>query len=197
MKVNIENFIGVFENAIEEEWCDQVINWYNHIEKTQPNLIQDRQSDDKTSPTYKKNNFIYLNAHVNNPEVEKLRDHFMDILINKVFSEYDKKHHISSFSELVAEVIKVQKTKFEEGYHVWHYENNGYPVADRVLVYMVYLNDVLEGGETEFLYQRRRIKPKKGTIMLFPTSFTHTHRGNPPLSNYKYAITGWVCLKKP
>ena len=196
MKVNIENFIGIFENGIEEEWCDQVVNWYNHITKTQPDLIQDRQSADKISPTYKKNSFTYLHNHTHNPEVKKLCDHFMDILINKVFFEYDKKHHISTFSELVAKEIKVQKTKFEEGYHLWHYEH-GPKFSDRVLVYMVYLNDVEEGGETEFLYQRRRIKPKKGTIMLFPSNFTHTHRGNPPLSNHKYAITEWICLKNP
>jgi hypothetical protein len=60
---------------------------------------------------------------------------------------------------------------------------------------MVYLNDIVEGGETEFLHQRKRIKPKKGTVLLFPPYFTHTHRGNPPLSNEKYAITGWMCLK--
>tara|TARA_R110000868_G_scaffold16539_1_gene73910 strand:+ start:347 stop:526 length:180 start_codon:yes stop_codon:yes gene_type:complete len=57
---------------------------------------------------------------------------------------------------------------------------------------MLYLNDVEEGGETELLYQSRRIKPQKGTLTMFPASFTHTHRGNPPLSNDKYIVTGWV-----
>jgi hypothetical protein len=56
---------------------------------------------------------------------------------------------------------------------------------------MVYLNDVEEGGETEFLYQGLKIKPEKGTLVVWPSSYTHVHRGNPPYSNDKYIITGW------
>jgi hypothetical protein len=37
-----------------------------------------------------------------------------------------------------------------------------------------------------------RIAPKMGTLVLFPASFTHTHRGNPPLSGEKYFITSWL-----
>jgi len=58
--------------------------------------------------------------------------------------------------------------------------------------WMVYLNDVEEGGETEFLYQHKRLKPEQGTLVIWPASFTHTHRGNPPLSNDKYIVTGWT-----
>jgi hypothetical protein len=61
-----------------------------------------------------------------------------------------------------------------------------------LLLAIGYLNDVEEGGETEFLYQGVRVKPKKGTIILCPAAFTHTHRGNPPLSGDKYIINTWV-----
>ena len=57
---------------------------------------------------------------------------------------------------------------------------------------MVYLNDIEDGGETEFLYQSRRIKPVTGRAVLWPAGYTHTHRGNPPLKDAKYIITGWV-----
>jgi hypothetical protein len=57
---------------------------------------------------------------------------------------------------------------------------------------ILYLNDVEEGGETEFLHQGKRIKPTKGTLILAPASYTHAHRGNPPLSNDKIIITSWV-----
>ena len=49
-----------------------------------------------------------------------------------------------------------------------------------------------EKGETEFLYYPTRIKPEEGKFILFPGSFTHTHRGNQPLSGDKYILTGWV-----
>jgi hypothetical protein len=57
---------------------------------------------------------------------------------------------------------------------------------------MIYLNDVEEGGETEFLYQKRRVQAKQGRLVMWPAAYTHTHRGNPPLSGDKYALTGWL-----
>jgi hypothetical protein len=57
---------------------------------------------------------------------------------------------------------------------------------------MVYLNDIEDGGETEFLYLSKRVKPVTGRVLLWPAGYTHTHRGNPPLKDTKYIITGWV-----
>jgi hypothetical protein len=62
---------------------------------------------------------------------------------------------------------------------------------------MFYLNDVEEGGETEFLYLNTKIKPVKGTLVYFPTHFPFVHRGNIPISDDKYIMTGWICEKKP
>ena len=86
----------------------------------------------------------------------------------------------------------IQKTQIGGGYHIWHYESQAREVCNRVVVWSLYFNDVEEGGETEFLYQHKRIKPKQGTLLLWPAAFTHTHRGNPPLSNNKYIMTGWL-----
>ena len=56
----------------------------------------------------------------------------------------------------------------------------------------LYLNTVDEGGETEFLYQRMRVKPEQGTLVIHPGGFTHTHRGNPPLKGVKYFMNTWI-----
>ena len=61
---------------------------------------------------------------------------------------------------------------------------------------MVYLNDVEEGGETEFLHLDLKVKPTKGTLMWFPVHYPYVHRGNVPLSGDKYIMTGWVCKGK-
>ena len=55
----------------------------------------------------------------------------------------------------------------------------------------IYLNVVEEGGETEFLSQKKRYNPVAYTALLWPGSWTHQHRGNPPLSGDKYILTGW------
>ena len=59
---------------------------------------------------------------------------------------------------------------------------------------MVYLNDDFEGGETEFLYYKRRERPEKGKLLLWPAGYTHTHRGGMVLKGNKYIVTGWFYL---
>ena len=88
--------------------------------------------------------------------------------------------------------VKIQKTTPSEGYHVWHCEHGDIQSSTRVILVMLYLNDVEEGGETEFLYQSRRIEPKMGRLVFCPAFFTHTHRGNPPLRGSKYMMNGWL-----
>lgn len=88
----------------------------------------------------------------------------------------------------------------EGGYFHWHSEI--YPQDERceplhrVLLFMFYLNDVADGGETEFYYQQRKIAPKRGRMVIAPAGFTHTHRGNMPVSNDKYIATSWVMFQR-
>ena len=70
-----------------------------------------------------------------------------------------------------------------------------YESLHRVLLFMYYLNDVPEGGETEFYYQKRFITPQAGRLAIAPAGFTHTHKGHIPLSNDKYILTSWVLFQ--
>ena len=108
------------------------------------------------------------------------------------------KHYIHKYQSLkhtglVSTDIKFQKTPPGGGYHLWHHENADLAHAPRELVWMIYLNDVEEGegGETEFLYQKRRIRPTKGTVVFFPAGMTHVHKGNTLFNGDKYILTGW------
>lgn len=88
------------------------------------------------------------------------------------------------------------------GYFHWHSEFYPHPTdpeqasLHRTLLWMVYLNDVEEGGETEFYYQNLKSKPKQGTLVIAPADFTHTHRGNMPLSGDKYIFTSWILFNR-
>ena len=46
-------------------------------------------------------------------------------------------------------------------------------------------------GSAPFFYQKRRIEPSTGTVVIWPGGFTHTHKGNLVLKGTKYVITGW------
>jgi hypothetical protein len=86
------------------------------------------------------------------------------------------------------------------GFPAWHCEQSpGDPRAEqlhRALLWTIYLNDGFEAGETEFLYQEHKVVPRTGTLLLAPTAFTHTHRGNVPLGRDKYIATSWVLYRR-
>lgn len=97
--------------------------------------------------------------------------------------------------------INLQKYIADQGgYPYWHCEL--YPKADggetlhRVVLWTIYLNDGFSEGETEFLYQDRRIAPKAGSLLIAPTAFTHTHRGNMPKGGNKYIATSWILFNR-
>lgn len=64
----------------------------------------------------------------------------------------------------------------------------------RLLACLLYLNDVAEGGFTEFPYQRIRVQPQAGSMVLFPPYWTHPHRGASPVSNVKYKISSYLLI---
>lgn len=87
------------------------------------------------------------------------------------------------------------------GYPYWHCELHPSPEDQgeslhRVVLWTIYLNDRFREGETEFLYQRRKVVPKTGSLLIAPTAFTHTHRGNMPKGGDKYIATGWVLFQR-
>jgi hypothetical protein len=115
--------------------------------------------------------------------------------LNDAVGQYINDFAVLKNSQFRSSCIKVQKTKVGGGYMEWHCEKSSHEVSNRILVWTAYLNDLPEGeGETEFLYQHKRFRPKKGTVVIFPADFTHTHRGNPPLTTTKYIATAWYEL---
>lgn len=84
--------------------------------------------------------------------------------------------------------------KYTAGQHFQgiHAERSGLDTLHRVLAWMTYLNDVDEGGETYFPHYDLGIKPKKGLTIIWPSEWTHCHRGNVVKGGVKYMITGWM-----
>ena len=95
--------------------------------------------------------------------------------------------------------VNLQRYEADEGgYPYWHSEH--YPRDEdslhRVLLWTVYLNDGFGDGETEFVYQNRKITPQAGSILIAPAGFTHTHRGNRPTGGAKYIGTSWILFQR-
>ena len=62
----------------------------------------------------------------------------------------------------------------------------------RFMTFIIYLNNVNEGGETKFLHQNKKVKPLYGRLMIFPPTHNYLHIGLPPISNDKYIITSFL-----
>lgn len=189
LKYSFNNFIGVYENAFTPKECENAIELFELY--------------NKNGYTHSRNNNMLnhkndLTANIS-PILELDRDpgfissfhkRFYDYIYPIYNIQYPILQHIRKHK---SKHITIQKTLPTQGYHVWHCEHDAEEISrDRILSWILYLNDVEEGGETEFLYQSLRFKPKTGIFILFPAHFTHTHRGNPPLSGVKYIATGWV-----
>lgn len=61
----------------------------------------------------------------------------------------------------------------------------------RYLTVIFFLNDVPEGGELHFPVQNVKIKPTRGTVVLFPAQVTHPHEVLPTLTD-RYVLQTWV-----
>lgn len=72
-----------------------------------------------------------------------------------------------------------------------HFDSIG-EVANRYLVYLWYLNDVAEGGETEFGSLGIRVRPRAGRLLMFPPYWMFQHAGRPPVSGEKYILSTYM-----
>jgi hypothetical protein len=86
------------------------------------------------------------------------------------------------------------------GYHHWHSEifpqNASCETLHRALLFQFYLNDVAEGGETEFYYQRKKVEARRGRLIIAPAGFTHSHKGHVARSGDKYIATSWILFQR-
>ena len=180
-------------NCFEDRIVDDCIREFDDLENR--GLVSKRRIGNSGSHKHLRadNSIFYTSL---DPMVHGPMQEINDIINNEILDSWLEEYPLIEtglYNELYVGQMKMQKTRMTEGYHNWHCEHSAM-IKDRMtlLAFMVYLNDVDEGGETEFLYQSKRIKPVRNTFVVWPAGFTHTHRGNPPLSNVKYVITGWI-----
>ena len=194
MNSEYKDFIGVFSNVYPEGFCEHLITEFDRYQAL--GAGSDRQASEGISKHLKNDYQISLNG--NNLTLEAFNgSNSLNLFfegLQTCFQMYSGEYSVIENTRLNAKDMKMQKTSTSGGYHPWHAEQGNGPQANRGLVYMLYLNTlpVEANGETEFLYQQRRINPVENTIVLWPAAFTHAHRGNPVYGDTsKYIVTGW------
>ena len=112
--------------------------------------------------------------------------------LKECVKEYEKLYpELQNFNAYgMQEGANIQYYKPSGGFKKWHSERGSLLDATRVLVFMTFLNNATGGG-TMFKYQKLTIPAKKGLTLIWPTDFTHTHKGQISKTHEKYIITGW------
>lgn len=185
-------FIKSYENAIPDETCDAMIKFFEMQNdmgmsvRRKDTIRRDNQlemADPKVYDSMEASNMSDEIKPFFDMVGQCLGQYSHDLSLDRIFEE----------GQIYARNAIIQKSISEEfdQYGAWHAECEGNAVSNRVMTYLVYLNDDFEGGETEFLYQQHREKPKKGKLVLFPAYLTHIHRGGLITSGTKYIATGW------
>ena len=194
-KIEINNFIGVYDNYITGEECEKAIKLFEDQNKF--NKTISRTAFEQAPITQKQDQQYFAKPENIDIWWESLKPMMFNFdMALRNYSETTgaaTAFHMENFNYTT---LKIQKTLPTEGYHVWHIEHSvGFLNEPRALAFSIYLNDVEEGGETEFLHFSKSVKPKTGRIVIWPASFPYLHRGNPPLSGEKYILTSWMMLR--
>ena len=182
------DLISRYSGAFSKDDCDKIIKGIKFFEDNHL-LFYDRTyltSEDHKVVNVSHDYDFSASSRIGNeilPKVKPCVDEYL-----QAFAVLNKK-------KFLLHDIKLKHIPAGGGFHTWHYETGALEVAARQFVIQVYLNDDFEGGETEFLYQQRREKAVAGDVLIFPASFTHTHRGNPPLGGSKYIATSWGIIQ--
>jgi prolyl 4-hydroxylase len=110
-------------------------------------------------------------------------------LVDRYLDETKILEHGGTFT--VKDPPQIQWYKPGEGFYAWHIDA-AHRQCERALVFTTYLNDVSDGGGTEFYHQQHTILPRKGKTAIFPAGLTHVHRGVVSALEHKYLLTGWL-----
>ena len=194
----MDNLIYTKSCSITKMLCDEIIQLFEeNVEHHHPGQTQNGVITDQKDTTD-----MGIQNHLTDPKWKKIHNFLLTEIISniKLYNiEYDKKFPLDTCtltcpnSKIYVDTFQIQKYKKGIGHFEYHNDFALKPnYSYRVLTYLWYLNDVTDGGETEFTYNNYRVKPKAGNLVIFPASWTHVHRGLVPKSNDKYIITGWI-----
>ena len=148
-------------------------------------------SNQRSNTDIKRSTEISFHINQNEEDANIMNEYIMhlNLCIREYEYKYDRAKLLDSYA--ITEGIQIQKYEPSEGYKVWHCERAGIDTQTRCLVFMTYLNDVPNGG-TEFMYQKVISPANKGLTMIWPSDWTHTHRGQISPTHKKIIITGWL-----
>lgn len=186
--------IAIYENIWENPQED--INKINNIVSDKDSgvyLIKsqtngDISTGDRSVQSARTNqSFSLTHSAQINEDLRKINNKFYEKIVKGV-STYCDIFHIE---EELSDVEEYQLLKYSGGQHYDAHYDGGTGSA-RSVSPILYLNDDYEGGEIEFVNFGIKIKPKAGSLLVFPSSYPYRHIAHPVTNGTKYAIVTWL-----
>ena len=164
--------------------CDDLITLFKKSEEYHaPGVVGPPLRID---PDEKKSTELALHPDCDHPSFKEYRKY-----LEEVIHQYEQKYpEVQNFDKFgMIEACQIQYYKAGEGFKIWHCERER--KDNRCLGFMTFLKTVPEAG-THFKYQNVTVPAEKGLTLMWPTDFTHTHKGQITKQHEKYIITGWL-----
>lgn len=192
------NFIQHSKNVLSLEECKSLIDFYEDNERYHTEGSSDIRKMDVSDKDKKgmelKRNILYIGR-----EQIKFQSGYFSSLARVIFygiNQYTKTYPFLNKvrSWQLSSNFKIKKYLPTEALSFTHCENSGHTDGEmerRMISWMIYLNDVVDGGQTEFPSQEIKFQPRVGDMLIWPAYWTHPHYGIPSSSQIKYIVTGW------
>ena len=166
---------------IEPKVCDDLIEYFNdNVEYKSEGTIDDQKIDKTIKDS--------IDVNFYNGSKDKRIKKFFEVL-SPCIHNYAWKYKIA-YNMKTSDANNIQYYKPKGGFRKLHYESSPF-TSLRAVVYMLYLNNVTDGGGTNFPFQNITTHAVKGDLILWPADFTHPHRGVISDTQEKYICTGW------
>ena len=203
--MNLSDLIYVKENVLDHEFCRELILKFNSDKRKFQGTVGSTGSTGSIACSLNLSLKKCLDLNISQITGWDKEDKMLCKSFSKNVKDYfsytskfspkteDNKtvfgNGIRNFRDLGYLIRSYEKS---DGYFNWHNDFSlDKQYGFRMLTLIWYLNDVEEGGETEFV-DGTIVKPKTGQLLIFPTSWYMAHRGRMPISNKKYIITSWL-----
>ncbi len=186
MEVDLTDLIKIYENVVEDDYCDFLISFFEGQSQLHERIENDNRPN-FTQINFTENHKISRDiSNVHNYFIKKTleyRNQYYEFIDDRVFP---KEHAFEQFR------IKRYQVGGGDLFDT-HVDVQDYASARRFLSFLYYLNNVEEGGKT--IFNGLTITPKKGTLLVFPPLWMFPHKGEPPISGSKYILTTYLHYK--
>jgi hypothetical protein len=182
---NLRSYVQWFDGALAPDFCQKMIDSFEQMKQAQaPNGRGHRAGLENSS-------WHELNL---TPLADKAFMGYFFEQIDKHLAIYNERLHLTlpipSRPTLDNLVMKRYRAGTDDNFEP-HYDSHSEKVR-RYLVFLWYLNDVAEGGETEFCDLGMKVSAQRGRLLMFPPYWMFQHAGLPPRSNDKYIVSTYL-----